>query len=320
MKQKLAILFVILSLFSAAGAGCPSMTRPNPLSIPPALPPSASLEQVMTVVNRNSQLIHSFSSDQAEISASGAPTLRANIAMTRPHNFRLQAGTIVTGPELDLGSNDQYFWFWVRRDDSNAVYYCEHDQFEGSSLRHNMPVSPKELVEAFGLVEFDPMLPHHGPTKRADGNLEVRTVFQAPSGQLTRVVVVHAAYGWVLEQALYDSREQLLMHAKAQNHRRDPLTGLVMPKVVVINMPTNQLKMRVNLGNVAINTLNAPNPELWTIPVIQGTTTVNIGCPGGGSFPPAQTSSTPSPVYSGGGFSEEPYRTPSVPTLGEVEF
>lgn len=276
--------------------------------MPRVLPPSPTLEQVMMVVNRNSQLVHSFTADQAEISVSGAPTLRANMAMTRPNNFRLQAGTLITGPELDLGSNDQLFWFWVRRDESNAVYYCPHDQFESSSLRHNMPVSPKELVEAFGLVEFDPMLPHHGPVKRADGNLEIRTVYQTPSGPMTRVAVVHAAYGWVLEQALYDSQDQLIMHVKAQKHRRDPLTGLVMPKVVVINLPQNQMKMRVNLGNVAINTLDTVNPDLWTVPTIQGTTMVNLGCPTGGfgAMPGVSV--------------QDPYRAPGVPVAGGVGF
>ena len=100
------------------------MVRPRGIDIPRVLPASPTLEQVMTVVNRNSQLVHSFTADQAEIAVDGAPKLRANMAMTRPNNFRLQAGTLITGPELDLGSNDELFWFWVRRDDSNAVYYC----------------------------------------------------------------------------------------------------------------------------------------------------------------------------------------------------
>lgn len=281
MKQQFILLFLIVSLFTAAGAGCPHMVRHPRMSIPPALPASPTIEQVIEVVNRNSTQVYSFTADKAEISVKGAPTLRANIAMTRPHNFRLQAGTLVTGPELDLGSNDQLFWFWVRRDASKAVYYCDHNQFESSSLRHNMPVSPKELVEAFGLVEFDPMLPHH-LSKGADGNLEVRTVFQTPSGPMTRVVVVHAAYGWVLQQALYDSQEQLLVHTVAQKYRRDPLTNLFMPEVVIIDLPSNKMKMQVNLGKVAINTLNNPNPELWTLPIIQGTTRVNLGCPNPG--------------------------------------
>ena len=185
-----------------------------------------------------------------------------------------------------------------------------HDEFESSSLRHNMPVSPKELIEAFGLVEFDPMLPHHGrlPDKRADGNLEVRTVYQTPSGPMTRKAVIHASYGWVLEQYLYNSQDQLIMHATAKQHRRDPLTGLVMPKVVVLDLPASQMVMRVTLGNVAINTLDSVNPELWTMPNIQGTTLVNLGYPGAGN------GFGISPDVS----AQDPYAAPGLPVAGGV--
>jgi hypothetical protein len=297
-----------------AGTGCQFLMRRDYAyqNFPRVLPESPTLDQVVAAVNQNSQQIYSFSTNKAELSVSGTPTLNANIAMTRPHNFRLQAGLPVMGPELDLGSNDQYFWFWVKRDKNKAVYYCEHDQFESSPLRQQMPISPKELIEAFGLVEFDPALPHHLSTNRADGHVEVRTVYQTTNGPMTRVVVVHGAYGWVLQEALYNSQEQLIMYAQAKKHRRDPLSGLVMPEVVVVNLPQNQMTMRVDLGDVMINTLDNPNPELWTIPEIQGTKMVNIGGPP--VEPPSTQAYTPTvPAYT------DPYGTnPNVPILNET--
>lgn len=316
MKQRLAILFLFVALFSAAGAGCPHLVRQPPMIMQRMLPTSPTREQVLAVVNENSQKVRSFTADKATISVSGAPRLRTNIAMTRPHNFRLQAGTVLTGPELDLGSNDQYFWFWVKRDSSKAVYYCEHDQFESSPLRHNMPISPKELIGAFGLVEFDPALPHHLSTNRGSGNIEVRTVYQTPTGPMTRLVVIHPAYGWVLEQSLYNSQDQLIMHVQATEHRRDPLTNLVMPKVVVITLPQNKMKMRVDLGNVEINLFDNPNPDLWTIPEIQGSKMVDLSGPRVGT--PSPRSSSPPVLAYPNSYGEAPYTVPVVPSLDEV--
>ena len=34
--------------------------------------------------------------------------------------------TALTGPEVDLGSNDELFWFWVRRNEPPAVYFARH--------------------------------------------------------------------------------------------------------------------------------------------------------------------------------------------------
>ena len=53
--------------------------------------------------------------------------LSGNIAAERPGRFRLTAGTAVTGQEIDLGSNDELFWMWVRRNQPPAVYFCRHD-------------------------------------------------------------------------------------------------------------------------------------------------------------------------------------------------
>ena len=56
-------------------------------------------------------------------SAGGAfPRLRASVAFQRPRRFRLRADTGLTGTELDLGSNDDLFWFWVRREQPPAMY------------------------------------------------------------------------------------------------------------------------------------------------------------------------------------------------------
>jgi len=171
------LLLIPLGLIALSGSACPSnLVRQYTAPIPRALPPSPTLEQVIEVVNRNNGQIHSFSTQRATLTGPGFPTLRASIAMECPRRFRLRAETGLTGPEVDLGSNDELFWFWIRRNEPPAVYFCRHEQFATSSVRYQVPVAPDWLIEALGVVQLDPNLPHQGPLVQSDGKLEIRTI------------------------------------------------------------------------------------------------------------------------------------------------
>lgn len=294
----LRLFLVVVGLTVAGGAGCPRMVHQYTSPAPRVLPPSPTLEQVIEVVNRNTSRIQSFSTDYATITSPGTPTLRASVAMERPRRFRLRAQTALTGPEVDLGSNDELFWFWIRRNEPRAVYFCRHEQFADSRLRRTIPISPDQLIEALGLVEFDPALPHQGPIVRPDGRLEIRTIRETAEGPTTKVTVVDAASGWVVEQRVYDPRGQLVACATAGQHRRDPLTGLVMPKTVRIRCPAAQFEMRIDLGNVRINTLDGTGldgtgldgtgAERWRMPSYEGYPMVDLS-DSGSQFTPAST-------------------------------
>src|SRR3989304_1249897 len=157
------VLLIITGLFAVSGASCPNMLRQPVQQLPRVLPPSPTLDQLIQTVNRNNSQIQSFYTDSATLSGQGFPSLRASLAFGRPRFFRLHATSGLTGPEVDLGSNPDIFWFWVRRSDPPAIYYCRHDQFAASPARFSIPVQPDWLIEALGITEIDPSLPHQGP-------------------------------------------------------------------------------------------------------------------------------------------------------------
>jgi hypothetical protein len=130
-----------------------------------------------------------------------------------------------------------------------------------------------------GLVEFDPGLPHQAPVTRSDGRLEVRTIRETDLGPSTRVTVIDPVTGWVLEQHTMDAAGQPVLSVVARDHRVDPLSGLVMPKVVEIRCPPTRFAMTVHLGNVDINTLTADRAALWVMPPFPGTTPVDLADP-----------------------------------------
>lgn len=273
----------LVSLFVASGAACPTMMRrPDPL--PRVLSPNPSLDQVIQAVNANSQQIANFSSNQASVSGSGFPTLRATLAFERPKRFRLRADHTLTGPELDVGSNDELFWFWVRREQPPTVFFCRHDQWPTSPNRQMVPVEPEWLIEALGIVEFEPTLPHQGPFAMQGNRLEIRTVRETAQGPQTKITIVDAASATVLEQRIYNCQGRLVASAAESGHRRDPLTGLIMPGTVQLQSAAAQMNVRIDLGNVQINRPYG-SPEMWQMPQYPQTALVDLG-----------TSAVPQPV------------------------
>jgi hypothetical protein len=279
-----------MGLLATSGASCPQTLQRYTNPLPRVLPPSPTLEQVIEVVNRNNSQIRSFSANRASLSGPGFPSLGASVAFERPQRFRLRAGTGLTGAEIDLGSNDELFWFWRKREQPPALYYCRHDQFAISPARQTMPFEPAWLIEALGVTEFDPALPHQGPYPLPNDRLRIDTIRNTPDGPVTKITIIDGSQGWILEQHVFDARRRLLASSVASGHRRDPLSGLTMPTVVNINCPPAQLAMRIDLGAVEINRLSGDPATLWSMPSYPGAPLVDMADP---NFQPA---AAPAPV------------------------
>jgi hypothetical protein len=297
--SRLILLSTVVTLTAASGASCPQVLQQYTQPIPRALPPSASLQQVMQVVNDNTKNIVSFQSTRASISTPGFPALNANIAFQRPNLFRLQAGTSFTGPEVDAGSNELLFWFWVRRNQPPAMYFCRHDQFAYSPVRQVLPVEPNWLIEALGVVSFDPNGQNQGPTAVGAGRLQVLSLIPSSTGGFQRITIVDDSRGVVLEEHVYDRQGTRLASATLSRHMRDPATGVTLPRHVEIQWPPAKFELGIDLGDVQINRLDPNSQQLWMMPTYPGYSPVDLAQPnllppaGPGMAPPAGTQPPP---------------------------
>jgi hypothetical protein len=185
------------------------------------------------------------------------------------------------GTELDLGSNDQTYWMWVKRSDEPAVYWGKHEEFYESAARGLLPVPPDWLVEALGVVELDPTGNHEGPFRKQPGQIEVRTRVSTPNGGLTKVTVLDDARGWVVEQHVYDSAGQHLASALAAGFQFDPASGVSLPRLVEIRIPPASMQFTLQTPQHLVNQPLAGDPgQLWTMPQISGVPLVDLGQPG----------------------------------------
>ncbi len=276
------LLLTLVVVVSLSGASCPQIIQRYQQPLPRALPASPTLRQVMDVINANSARVQSFSASRGAIAIAGFPALRANLAFQREKNFRLRGETSITGPEVDLGSNNDEFWFWIRRAQPPALYYCRHDRYATSNARQILPVNPIWLIEALGVVTFDPTWTHVGPASVGSGRIEIRST-QPPSMSLeplTRILVIDETRATVLEQHLYDYRGARLATAKLSKHQHDQASGVTMPRSVEIDWPATQFKITIELTELQINQPFGDPRQLFSRPQYASYHDIDLAAPG----------------------------------------
>ncbi len=295
MKQfysKTQGLLLLAVVFCGSGATCNSAFR-NPFAqvgppAPEVLQAASSLEQVVAAVNQNSSRVTSYQTNNASITVPGMPgipLLRGNIAAQQPGKVRLQASTALTGPEVDLGANDELFWFWVKRNEPPALYFSRHDQFAGSAAKQIMPIEPQWLLDALGMMQLSPNDQHQGPFPSGADAVEIRSIIQTRGGQMSRNTIIDARRAWVLEQHIYDANGTLVASTRASDYRYYPAVGVSLPQDIELRVPAAQLSLSIDVGTVQINTL-PDNPALWSLPVLSGYPQIDLGTAAPGTVAP----------------------------------
>jgi len=141
---------MLAACVAASGASCPGVLRTSQfgtMPLPRTLPAQPSLEQIIATVHDNTQRVKSYVATQATLAVPGVPRLAARVACEPPLRFRLQARTSISGEELDLGSNDDLFWLWIRQHQPPVTLFCRHDRYDDSPARRMIPIRAEWMPE-----------------------------------------------------------------------------------------------------------------------------------------------------------------------------
>jgi hypothetical protein len=82
----------------------------------------------------------------------------------------------------------------------------------------------------------------------------------------TRLLILHNKYAWVLEQHVYDEREQLIASARASGHEFYSLDGVSLPKRIEVNMPLGQMRFQLDVTRWGINQPLTEGAALFELP------------------------------------------------------
>ncbi|MDA0255376.1 MAG: hypothetical protein O3C39_07060 [Planctomycetota bacterium] len=281
-RSRWLTLLLVVGAAASSGASCPNVLRGyqvGTMPLPRALPPQASLEQVLAAVHDNTQRVRSVMAPQAVLVVPGVPRLSARLACEPPRRFRLQAQTSLTGPELDIGSNDDLFWIWLRQHEPPITAFCRHDQYAQSQARRLLPIRADWMPELLGLVNFRPDDYHDGPHLLPDGRLEIRSRLNAGSDEVFKTTILDGTTGLVAEQHLFTPAGERLASIRTSRYRVDPASGAALPRLIEISWPASGVDFKLELASV---TVNGPSPDpgqLWQMPAYPGYEPVDLADP-----------------------------------------
>lgn len=248
------------------GTGCPSVIEQYTVTSIPQLSESPSLAEVAQLVNQNSTHVASLYSSDVRIKASRLPTVSAKLAYAAPRRFRLVAETALTGVEVDMGSNDELFWFWAKRNEPPTMFFCRHDRYHTSAASQMMPIDPQWVIESMGLTTLDLQQRHNGPHALGNGRYAVETLLHKSNGIWKRTIVVDSAVGAVVEQHLRDPFDRLVTSAIASQHDHDPLNEVTLPGNVILSWPAAEFTLEIAVKDWEINYPDQRPVELWQMP------------------------------------------------------
>lgn len=264
----------------ASGSSCNRYLPSALQSIEHNLPTTPTLDDVAKVVNANSDRIQSIHTQTATLSMSGAPSLRASLAFERPRRLHVNAGTSLTGMEFDLGSNDELFWLWAKRQVPPATYFCRHEDYYGSAAAQVIPVHPDWLIEVLGTARIDPGGEHTDPKPVGKHRLEIRTAIPSGDGPpMQRLMIVDERSGWILEQHLYEQSGNRVASAIIRTQARDPASGVVVPGSIDIDWPATRTAFTLTLMKPQINRGAITNAREWELPQFPGAPLVDLANP-----------------------------------------
>ena len=292
------LLALVVVALASTGATCPNALRGYQVGVMPlprALPEQPTLEQVIGTVHDNTRRVRSLMAPQAVLSVPGVPRLSAQVACEPPRRFRLRAQTAITGGELDIGSNDELFWLWIRRHEPPVTLYCRHEDYANSAARKLIPLRADWMPELLGLVTFRPEDQHEGPVPLTDGRIEIRTTMAGPDGAMRKSTILDGTTGLVLEQHLFTPTGERLASVRTSRHRVDPPSGAALPRLVEVSWPASGVEFQLELTSITTNMAPADPGQLWQMPSYEGFQPIDLADPAVVISGPAAGATAPAP-------------------------
>jgi hypothetical protein len=220
-------------------------------------PPTA--QALVDYLNDNAHRVQSLECSELSLDCrQGVQTvgLHGKMVCQKPRNFRMGASALGS-QQVDLGSNDQEFWYWIGKADPPYLFHCSYADFPRASGRMPFPFQPDWIMEAMGIGEYGPAEKYQVVDRGKTLELVEQTV--SPAGERVRKVTVfnrtqtRGADPQVLAHVLQDANGKEVCGAYVSEVRQDPATGAILPHRIRLVYPTERIELKLKLDEVAVN-------------------------------------------------------------------
>ena len=280
--MKLVTMKLLATFMLFAMVGCNWIDGARKDTKPPAstgkLEPKPAKEFV-SFLNRQSGYVSSVRYDSVSLSSSVpgqfVPRLPSGMLVcSKPRNFRMQAGLALGGDQLDVGSNPNEFWMFVKQSDPKYLF-CSHSDFPKVQEKLPVPFETDWVLEALGMITYPENRPYRIEISERDHAYYLSWEDTIASGQRVRKVVEFAGdratttspqvrrhliltptkagvgTGW--EIAASAEIKQVQTKEVGFDPKTKQTVYVQVPTQVLLEWPIQKVKMDLTLGRVKLN-------------------------------------------------------------------
>jgi hypothetical protein len=193
-------------------------------------------------------------------------------------NFRMK-GQVAGQPAVDIGSNDQEFWYWVSKNDPPYLFHCSYADMARGGVRLPFPFQPEWVMEALGMADRDPNGAFE-PVKATRDTFELVQKTTGSQGQPVRKVTIFSRTQGlvVMGHQLQDANGKEICTAQILERRYDQTNQVIVPRLVQLTWPAQQLTMKLRLDDMRVNGTIDPDraQAAFTRPQLKNITTYDL--------------------------------------------
>ena len=258
-------------------------TTPVAPAAPVVRQPSSAQVQLIKTLNARARAVKQLNAP-VTVKIPGAPKIKGSLQVEFPKRMRLKAGVLgVSEMGVDAGSNEQQFWVWSKMalpGSPAALYFANHDQYQNSQARSQIPLEPEQIINALGLVELDTNGRHYGPFPEGKKHVRLYTIENVNGARQTRMLLINASTAAVEQTSVYDQSNQLVAYANALKFKNYKQHNISLPQKIeihVVQPGQSDFVMKVDLGSFSVNSLFGDPNQMWAMPDARNVKRVDLG-------------------------------------------
>jgi len=221
---------------------------------PRVLASDATGDQILEHLNNERARLVGWRSNDVKIKVRGegviAPSLSANLSVESPRNLRFAARSL-RGTEVDFGSNQDRFWFWMRASQPDIVLTGSHEALQRQQ-QFQIPFPPDWLMDSLGVIPIAPSAVEVRRDPSAPDTAQLISTDFVQGQEVQRVMQVDLALGQVVEHSLFDANSNLVARAVLEDFRQTP-QGVTLAHHITLNLPQASSEMAMTIGDIEIN-------------------------------------------------------------------
>jgi hypothetical protein len=202
-------------------------------------------------INERNSKLKSF---QADVDLKGDAVisfrLSGRMSYTTPHFFRMTLNSFFS-KEVDIGSNETYFWYWSKHDDPPVINSFKH----GETNRLKSPFNPKFILGSLGTMPLE-----YENCYIDEFNSMYRIIKQ--ENDKNTCIMVNPKTKLIVSRSIYDNNKNLIAVSEIKSCQT--VEGFILPKQIIMVWYQENIHLNLIINFSSVN--KEINKGLWIMP------------------------------------------------------